>query len=610
MADRLVWKASAEIRVENAPAFVHRLHVDPRLKIDSISIQEDNVERLVRYSRSGPDVTLFLRDRAAATQDLVLVGSMSIEVGRETKLPGVDVIGATVSDARLLLEPGPQVDMAVINAPSPSAVSREDRDEDRASRRSREYLLVPDAPLPSVRVTARNEPPHVDSVTVLTPAGSHSVDVDVYLRMTGTQGEQGPFEISIPSEVAQRSTITSNVDKQVRPLAGGSTGVLLQGRQGIDPVVEIRWSQTPAGDTWRIPTLSVSNAQTSPPVLLIGNALAWRPVSDSGIAVQSTPRTEWIRRRLPEGQSLSGWQLAEPDANSWVLHRAATASNRAAAARAYVNLFLAADGSSYGSLYLLIEQPTEPMLTIRWPQAAFLRAALLDGKPIQPASERGGLLAFALGPERKVHRLALHWLRSSERGLSLMSRVSEEIPVPVDLEVKSLLAEASVPAAFRAIRPSGFQSLGPGLFAEETTTIVTVGDAANDNEGIGAPQMPAFSSDSRTTLLGRLDLDHNFGAMRIWVYRDWLATVPLSVIAFAVVCAALVWASTSKVGAWLASGQPLVLAVIGAVWWAFLSPRVIGIALAVAALIWFTKKQRIVEPGRRDRLPSTLHLPG
>ena len=90
--------------------------------------------------------------------------------------------------------------------------------------------------------------------------------------------------------------------------------------------------------------------------------------------------------------------------------------------------------------------------------------------------------------------------------------------------------------------------------------------------------MPAFSSDSRTTLLGRLDLDHNFGAMRIWVYRDWLATVPLSVIAFAVVCAALVWASTSKVGAWLASGQPLVLAVIGAVWWAFLSPRVIGIA--------------------------------
>ena len=45
LADRLVWKASAEIRVENAPAFVHRLHVDPRLKIDSISIQEDNVER-------------------------------------------------------------------------------------------------------------------------------------------------------------------------------------------------------------------------------------------------------------------------------------------------------------------------------------------------------------------------------------------------------------------------------------------------------------------------------------------------------------------------------------------------------------------------------------
>jgi hypothetical protein len=176
--------------------------------------------------------------------------------------------------------------------------------------------------------------------------------------------------------------------------------------------------------------------------------------------------------------------------------------------------------------------------------------------------------------------------------------------------VNSLLAEASIPAAFRALRPTGFQSLGPGLFAEETTTIVTVGDAANDNEGIGSPQMRAVSSDARTTLLGRLDLDRNFGAIRIWVYRDWLATVPLSVVGFALVFAALVWASRSRIGAWLASGQPPVLAVIGGTWWAFLSPRVIGIALVVAALIWFTRKQRIVEPGRRGRLPSTLHLPG
>ena len=135
--DRLLWKTSAEIRVENAPAFVHLLHVDPRLKIESISIQEDNVERLVRYSRSGEDVTLFLRDRAAATQDLVLSGSMPVELGREMKLPTVSLVGATITDARLLLQPDAQVDLAVMNGPQPAA---------RAARRTgRRTRIAPDA---------------------------------------------------------------------------------------------------------------------------------------------------------------------------------------------------------------------------------------------------------------------------------------------------------------------------------------------------------------------------------------------------------------------------------------------------------------------------------
>ena len=279
----------------------------------------------MRYSRSGPDVTLFLRDRAAATQDLVLVGSMSIEVGRETKLPGVDVIGATVSDARLLLEPGPQVDMAVINAPSPSAVSREDRDEDRASRRSREYLLVPDAPLPSVRVTARNEPPHVDSVTVLTPAGSHSVDVDVYLRMTGTQGEQGPFEnldsvrgcAAVDDYVECRQASPPACRRFDRRAPAGATGNRSGCGNSLEPDAGRRYLAD--SDTFRVeradePACALDRKRAR---LEASFGFGHRRAIDAG--------AEWIRRRLPEGQSLSGWQLAEPDANSWVLHRA---SNR------------------------------------------------------------------------------------------------------------------------------------------------------------------------------------------------------------------------------------------------------------------------------------------
>jgi hypothetical protein len=607
--ERLVWRTAAEIRVENAPAFVHRLRVDPRLKIESISIQEDNVERLVRYSRSGQDVTLFLRDRAAATQDLVLTGSMPIDVGREMKLPGVSLVGATVSDARLLLEPGPQIDLTVIGSPSPSSALKEEHD-DGLPRRTREFLLLPDAPLPLVQVTARSEPPHVESVAVVTPSGSHSVDIEVDLRITGTRGQEESFEVSVPAEIAQHSTIVANVDKHIRQLAAGSIGIRLDARQTIDPILQIRWSQTQTGESWRIPPFSVTNAETKESMILISESLHWRPSSDSRVGMQPATTPDWMRSRLPEGQSFSGWKSSLAGPNAWVLDRGSAGVNRAATARAYVNLCLTADDSVLGSLSLLIEQATEPMLAVRWPRDAMLRSALLDGKPIQPITDSDGRLEFALGPERKVRRLALHWLRSGGHGLGLVSPASEEFPVPLGLELKTVLVEACVPSGFRALAPTGFKSLGPSLFADETRTIVTIADEATNRELLGSEQLLAVPSASQTILRGQLDLDHSFGVIRMWVYREWLVTIPVSLAVFLLVVATLFWLSTSRAADWFAGGHPLVLIVLGAAWWAFLSPRVIGVALVVAALFWFARSRSSVEPRRGGRLPSTLHLPG
>jgi hypothetical protein len=284
-------------------------------------------------------------------------------------------------------------------------------------------------------------------------------------------------------------------------------------------------------------------------------------------------------------------------------------SNQPAAVRAFANLSLAADGSVLGSIHMLIEQATEPVLKVRWPRGALLRAALLDGRPIQPVTEGPEGLAFALGSDRKVHRLALHWLHSGERGLSSAARISEEFPVPVDLEMKALLLEAAVPSQFRALAPAGFETLGPGIFAGEMKTIVTSGEQVSNDESAVPEQMPVVS-ESRTILRGRLDSDHNLGAIRLWVYRDALVTIPLAVAAFVLFVAALFWISNSAATSWLAKGQPLLLAVVGGAWWVFISPRIVGIALLIAAMIWFAKKQRTLEPRRRDRLPSTVHLPG
>ncbi|HXY33659.1 MAG TPA: hypothetical protein VEI07_05485, partial [Planctomycetaceae bacterium] len=163
-ADRIQWKTTAEIRTENAPAFVHVLRVDPRLKVDSVSVREDDVERLVRFTQSGDDVTLFLRDRAAATQDLVLTGHMPLEPAQAAQLPTVSLRNAMVSERHLTITHGSEVDVAVssaagierINAGSSGSTSLRPADATGAAD-ILEYSLATTAVMPEVRVTSRPE---------------------------------------------------------------------------------------------------------------------------------------------------------------------------------------------------------------------------------------------------------------------------------------------------------------------------------------------------------------------------------------------------------------------------------------------------------------------
>jgi hypothetical protein len=608
-ADRLLWKTTAEIRVENAPAFVHLLHVDRRLNIESISIQEDNVERLVRYSRSGEDVTLFLRDRAAATQDLVLSGSMPVELGREMKLPTVSLVGATFADARLMLQPDAQVDLAVINGPKPLAAVREEPGDDRALRRTREYLLAPDAALPQVRITQRTERPRLTSVTVLASEGPQMVDVGVYLRFSGTRGEEGPFEITIPQELAARSKIVANVEKQVRRHADGTFGVLLEAHSANEPVVQIHWLQALRGETWTIPSLSATNAATSEAVLLISDSIAWRPGRDFHVATSPPDAPEWMRRWLPAGQTFNSWKSAEGVPANWVLTRTSATPARQAAARIYVSLALSADGSKLGSLFVLVQQQSEPTLTIHWPHSAVLRAALLDGQPVQPISEKEGRLAFPVGPEGRTHRLAIHWAVAAGRPLSTAEKVSEEIPLPIDLDAKTMLLAVSIPSGFRILSPASFQAIGPSLFADESRAIATPQGQTTGDEGASPAAAPSFASGVGHRLLGQLAITQNSTSIEFWTFRESLVTIPVAIGVFAVVFVVLLGLPAFRPAVWLAHRQPLMLAIVGTAWWLCLSPRAVGVAAVVASLVWFATRQRARRSRGRDTLPSTVHLP-
>jgi len=83
--DQVQVRFSAEVGIQQAAAFVHELTVPERLTIDSVTVFEDDVDRLSHWSRNGRRVFLHLGSGTTGVQNVVLAGRLPVETdGRVT----------------------------------------------------------------------------------------------------------------------------------------------------------------------------------------------------------------------------------------------------------------------------------------------------------------------------------------------------------------------------------------------------------------------------------------------------------------------------------------------------------------------------------------------
>ncbi|MDB5341398.1 MAG: hypothetical protein JWN70_7017, partial [Planctomycetaceae bacterium] len=110
---RLQWSVNATIEVQTAAAYTHQIEIDPRLTITGVSIQEDAANRLLRWTRTGNVLHVFLRDKTTGTQTLALQGTMPTQVPQEMALPTIRFVDATIVDAKLQLYQEPDLEVEV-----------------------------------------------------------------------------------------------------------------------------------------------------------------------------------------------------------------------------------------------------------------------------------------------------------------------------------------------------------------------------------------------------------------------------------------------------------------------------------------------------------------
>jgi len=432
---RLDWKLTAEIRTENAPAFGHRLTVDPRLKIESISVQEDGAERLVRWSRDGSLVNLFLRDRTTATQDVVLVGSMPLVMSTETALPVVRVEEGEVTQSRLMLDRAGDVAVEMLGLADLTAIGT--ADELRPGARTvlmGQYLIPNGAELPRLRLLPQHERARVETATFVNGPSS----VTVALRFQHVERLLPQLRLRIPREIAlryqlvapQAKTRTENredgsIEIVVEPLASGA--------DTLQVIVNAAMS-SPTEGVWPLPRIGVPDVAEGESYLLLANQVGLRQAdtASESIAVDALP--EWIGAALPILSNPRDWSayVARGSAlpQSWRVARDSSGGEnlemRIPLARTRVEHDPLA--REWGKTDAVVMNAAGRQLTLRIPSGVVPRALFVNGRPVA-LTDAAEQVPVLLDAGNEPQTVVLYWLR--ELGSPVwMERFTAAYPEP------------------------------------------------------------------------------------------------------------------------------------------------------------------------------------
>jgi hypothetical protein len=274
----------------------------------------------------------------------------------------------------------------------------------------------------------------------------------------------------------------------------------------------------------------------------------------------------------------------------------------------FASLEIRRDRSVVGSTHVLLERFVEPCVRLHWPESAVLRGALFDGRPVQPTTGEGWI-SLAIPTEPGPHRVALHWERRTASSLRALAHLREELPVPIDGLVNSVLLSVAVPPGFRMWSPAHFADVDSATFTRLCDAIQS--PKSKPASAVDVEPNPTASSDAPqpTRLMGRLDVGAADPAFSTWAVDTFWLRLPLAAAIFALIAIAGMHPYAARIGNWFWGHAPLTLALVGLAWWYCLSPRAVGPLLLLAALATLIIELRRRTPVSSRTPPSTLQFP-
>lgn len=465
--EQLRWTLAADVTVDTAPAYRHDLLVDPRLTVDSVRVKEDEAPRLVRWSRVGNRVHLFLSDKTAATQKVELEARMRVRPGAAFLLPNVRFADATIESSQIALFRTPELGVAVVDRGDWERVTPRAADVTNADEISvAAFRLFPIRPAnpraPRVRAVARRATLNVQRLAALklTKQRGRTVECTLEFRDTLPRSE---YSVFLPREIAAVAVFNAGEWKSVRERQTDA-GVLRRLRpiteDGKLPPLTIRYPlPAPGTRRWELPLPAPRFAELKQDVLAIapnGDALS---VSSAADRVRPSAVAAWMSKRV------RGAVVYRNRGRSWQLATGTEASKDTGLTVPFLetSVWLGGEHNDYGCTQAFVATDGQSSVEFHWPDGVSLRSVRVNGRPVT-TTPNDGRLNVPLD-SRSLEFVRIDWERENASGRRGIGHDAVDFPSPVSATQTPSLVTI-VPSPRQSVfRLSEFDKLGAVAYA-------------------------------------------------------------------------------------------------------------------------------------------------
>lgn len=443
--NRIDYNFTAEIETLQAPTFSYRFDCPEPLRVTSVSVREDGAERLLRWTRKGDQLVLFLADKSLRVQSLQILASMPLQVPQKIDLPLIRLAGGGLtSEARLALFRGPDVEVEPVDADTliPMEVGADPGFGKRDVLVAR-YSLPGTNPA-SIRLNLTNSAPRITAqvAALLTPKDrTWRTTTAILFRVH--EGRASQLELSIPRELASRFEIDSHPAMQHSQQAhpDGSMRVLLSATDTPhdEYLVTVTASfAAPEQPDWQVPVVRpAGSVSVTDNWLLIPSGKTVAVSAHPGDSTDTTGLPDELRQAIPGSEPQDSYLATHQTGTEWNLRWGDRVALEQSTAALLVDtqVWLQASGRLTGETWICLPPSRLEKLVLDWPTDLHATAGLVDGRLISLPSPKEGQLTLELPFSTHSRAVVITWSGEPALQQHAVTRIHRPLPRPHKLTI-------------------------------------------------------------------------------------------------------------------------------------------------------------------------------